>query len=140
VDGNAVTLARFNITPADIDRVVAVFYARIRLHPVLGPIFASHVPNDGWPAHEAKIARFWRNAILSERSYDGNPMQKHMAAGNVHAAHFAPWLALFDEVVAEELPSGLAQSWSALAHRIGRGLRMGVNGDFSKPEAVPHLG
>jgi hemoglobin len=27
-----------------------------------------------------------------------------------------------------ELPPELAQSWSALAHRIGRGLRLGIEG------------
>lgn len=53
---------RFPITPQEIEAVVADFYAQVRLHPVLGPVFARHVTD--WPAHEAKIARFWRNAIL----------------------------------------------------------------------------
>jgi hemoglobin len=62
---------RFPISADQIDAVVAEFYAVIRTHPGLGPVFAAHVRD--WPAHEAKIARFWRNAILFERSYDGNP-------------------------------------------------------------------
>ena len=56
---------RFDVTPEQIDRVVAVFYAAIRRHEVLGPIFNAHVTD--WPEHEEKIARFWRNAILRER-------------------------------------------------------------------------
>ena len=60
--------SRPGITPVQINAVVAEFYAKIRLHPTLGPIFAAHVTD--WPAHEDKIARFWRNAILQERSYD----------------------------------------------------------------------
>ena len=115
---------RFDITADEIDLVVAEFYAAIRHHPGLGPVFAVHVTD--WPEHEAKIARFWRNAILMERGYDGNPFAAHQAAGNVRAAMFDVWLGLFDSVLKRNLSAQTAQSWSELAHRIGRGLRMGV--------------
>ena len=108
---------RFDVTPEQIDRVVATFYAAVRRHEVLGPIFARHVTD--WPAHEEKIAAFWRNAILYERSYDGNPMRVHMAAGDVRAEHFEPWLMLFDATLIRTLPQPQARAWSALAHRIG---------------------
>ena len=114
---------RFDVTPDQIDRVVAVFYGAVRRHEVLGPVFARHVAD--WPAHEARIAAFWRNAILYERSYDGNPMRVHRQAGDVRADHFPIWLALFDETLNRTLPADLARSWSALAHRIGTGLRIG---------------
>ena len=107
---------RFDGTPEQINQVVAVFYGAVRRHEVLGPVFANHVTD--WPAHEARIAAFWRNAILYERSYDGSPMRAHMKAGDVRADHFPLWLSLFDET--------LRRAWSALAHRIGQGLRMGV--------------
>ena len=115
---------RFDISADEIGRIVTRFYARIRSHETLGPVFNAHVRN--WPAHEAKIAAFWRNAILLERAYAGNPMQVHQARPDVLPGHFTPWLALFDEVLAAELPADSAQSFSALAHRIGRGLRMGL--------------
>ena len=115
---------RFDVTPDQIDQVVAVFYGAVRLHEVLGPVFANHVTD--WPAHEARIAAFWRNAILYERSYDGSPMRAHMKAGDVRADHFPLWLALFDETLRRTLPPDAARAWSALAHRIGQGLRMGV--------------
>jgi hemoglobin len=116
---------RFDITPAQIDAVIADFYACVREHPGLGPVFARHVTD--WPAHEEKIARFWRNAILYERDYQGNPMLVHMAAGDVRAPMFDVWLGLFDSILRRELTADLAAQWSALAHRIGRGLRMGVS-------------
>lgn len=128
---------RFPITAAEIDRVVADFYAEIRLHPTLGPVFAAHVTD--WPAHEAKIARFWRNAILMERSYDGNPMQKHREAGNVRPGMFAPWLELFDAVLKRNLAPETATQWSALAHRIGMGLRYGVVEAAVDAAGVPKL-
>lgn len=122
---------RFPITAAQIDAVVAEFYAVVRTHPGLGPVFAAHVRD--WPAHEAKIARFWRNAILFERSYDGNPLMVHRNAGNVHGPMFEVWLGLFESVLRRKLPADLAQAWSDLAHRIGRGLRMGMGEGAGPP-------
>lgn len=127
---------RIPVTVDQIQAVVAQFYARVRAHPVLGPVFAAHVTD--WPPHEAKIELFWRNALLLERCYNGNPMQVHAAAGNVKSDHFAIWLGLFDAVLEQELPQTLAQAWSALAHRIGRGLSYGLPASCGK-QSVPNL-
>lgn len=128
---------RFPITHAEIDKVVADFYAAIRAHPALGPVFAAHV--DDWPAHEEKIARFWRNAILMERVYDGNPMMAHRLAGNVRPGMFSVWLGLFDSVLQRDLAPQTAAAWSALAHRIGQGLRFGVTDREAFEDGVPKL-
>ena len=129
---------RFPITAEQIDLVTARFYAKVRKDPTLGPIFDGHI--DNWPEHEAKIAGFWRNAIMFERSYDGNPMRAHMQAGDVRADHFDGWLALFDGVLEATLPAESAAAWSILVHRIGRGLRMGIQ-DVQKPAGdVPMFG
>ncbi|WP_343082267.1 group III truncated hemoglobin [Ostreiculturibacter nitratireducens] len=128
---------RFPITATEIDTVVAEFYAAIRRHPGLGPVFAAHVTD--WPEHEAKIARFWRNAILFEKSYDGNPLTVHRDAGNVRPGMFDPWLALFDAVLRRNLAPETAAAWSELAHRIGRGLRYGVVEKATFADGVPKL-
>ncbi len=128
---------RFDISEEQIDRVVARFYEAVRVHPGLGPVFAAHVSD--WPAHEAKIGRFWRNAILFQRSYDGNPMAVHQAAGNVRPGMFDAWLGLFDSVLGRELPAETAAAWSALAHRIGNGLRYGLVEKAVTAEGVPKL-
>jgi hemoglobin len=125
---------RFDITEDQIARVVATFYACIREHPGLGPVFAAHVQD--WPAHEAKITRFWRNAILHERGYDGNPLAVHRAAGNVRLGMFDVWLGLFDRVLRLELPPETAATWSVLAHRIGRGLMFGMQGAEGAPPSL----
>lgn len=62
----------------------------------------------------------------------------HQGAGNVHPGHFPIWLKLFDRVLAEELPADLAQSWSALAHRVGRGLSYGLT-PKDAASAIPRL-
>ncbi|WP_136685392.1 group III truncated hemoglobin [Falsirhodobacter xinxiangensis] len=115
---------RFPVTSDQIDIVVADFYARVRSDAVLGPIFAAHVTD--WTAHEGRIAAFWRNAILYDRGYEGSPMMAHRRAGDVRPDHFPRWLALFETALHARLPVEVAAAWSALAHRIGAGLRMGV--------------
>ena len=128
---------KFDITRAEIERVVRVFYAAARGHPGLGPVFAVHVTD--WPAHEAKVADFWANAILNERSYDGSPMAAHQRASNVKPGMFSTWLDLFDSVLWAELGPEKARRWSALAHRIGRSLRAGVVERETLPGGIPKL-
>lgn len=128
---------RLDLSEDQIDRVIQVFYAAIRQHEVLGPVFARHVTD--WAAHEAKIARFWKKAILYQPGYDGNPMQVHMATTDIHGEHFSLWLALFDQTLRKILPETTANAWSALAHRIGSGMRMGVEDARRKQDKPPLL-
>lgn len=128
---------KFDITRADIDRVVTSFYALVRQHPGLAPVFAVHVAD--WPAHEARVADFWANAILNDRRYDGNVMATHTRAGNVRPGMFDPWLGLFDKVLVMELTPDQAAAWSALAHRIGRSLRAAVVDREKLPGGIPKL-
>lgn len=128
---------KFDLSRSEIDRVVTAFYARIREHPKLGRVFAVHV--EDWPAHEARVADFWANAILHEKVYDGNPMQAHAQAGNVRPGMFDTWLDLFDQVLQQELREDQARAWSALAHKIGRSLRAGVVEKMRGPDGVPIL-
>jgi hemoglobin len=128
---------RFAITRPEIERVVAAFYAAVRAHPGLAPVFAAHVAD--WPAHEAKVADFWANTILHERSYDGSPVAAHVRAGNVQPGMFSTWLALFDATLARELSPRQAAAWSALAHRIGRSMRAAVVDRTTHEGGVPRL-
>ena len=134
-------LQRFPITADEITRVMTKFYARIRVHPELGPVFNGILGHDRatWDTHEDKIAGFWRNALLREQSYSGNPMQVHLATPQILDAHFPLWLDLFDEVLTIELPAETAAAWSALAHRIARGFRMRMSEDRAPKGAPPLL-
>ena len=139
--GDPVRLPRIKVSEAQIDAVVAAFYAKVRGDAVLGPIFFESLTRDGaiWRAHEDKIARFWRNALLRQPVYAGNPMLVHSGISAVKPAHFAIWLQLFDDVLAELLPGAIASSWSRLAHRIGRGLSMGLKQSRARAGSVPDL-
>jgi hemoglobin len=124
-----------SITPDDITVVVTEFYRRARGHPVLGSVFQKHVSD--WVSHEDKIGHFWRGALLRDRGYSGNPMQKHIAAGNVQPEHFPIWLEVFDAVLRDVLPKDKANHWSTLAHRIGQSLSYGLVYASSKAADLP---
>ncbi len=128
---------RFPATPDQINAQVAAFYARVRKDTVLGPVFNTHVTD--WPAHEEKIAAFWRNAILFERSYDGNPQRVHIGRPDVRPEMFAHWLDLFEAVAAQTLPPETAAPWVALARRIGVGMKAGVQSARQPKDAPPIL-
>lgn len=128
---------RFDVSRPEIEKVVARFYAAVRDHPGLGPIFAVHVTD--WPAHEARVTDFWANTILHERGYQGTPVEAHLRAGNVSPGMFSTWLALFDKVLQAELRPDQAAAWSALAHRIGRSMRAAVVERDTHPGGVPKL-
>jgi hemoglobin len=128
---------RIDVSRQDIADVVQAFYVNVRGHDLLGPIFAKHVVD--WAAHEEKIICFWASAIRHEKSYDGNPMQTHMQVRDIRSHHFVTWLALFDETLERLVASPQREQWSHLAHRIGRGLSMGVEDMHRPADAIPQL-
>jgi len=137
---------KFEISPADIDRLVTAFYRRVRAHPMLGPVFARAIAPDDksgdgpeWRAHEAKIAAFWRNAIGIDRTYDGNPMRVHVANPEVQPGMFSAWLDLFAATARDELTRAQARSIEALARRIGEGMRYAVTQRGQDKGAPPKL-
>ena len=135
------SMARFPIKESEVSDVVRIFYSRVRQHETLGPIFYKAIGSDAaaWEAHEAKIEAFWRNALLMDRAYNGNPMVVHAQNPSVHAEHFPIWLGLFQEVLDECLEEDLAAGFSALAHRIGRGLSLGLQTMRQSADEPPSL-
>lgn len=118
----------FPVTEDQIDAVVQAFYAKIRVHPTLGPIFKGAIgTNDTiWGFHEDKIGCFWRSVLLREGSYNGSPVAIHLEVPGIMDEHFTQWLELFDSVLQATLPQEAAAVFSAKAHKIGGGLRRSV--------------
>lgn len=132
---------RFPITRPEIETVVRRFYARVRDNPVIGPVFLNRLTQarEVWGPHEAKIADFWANVILHERCYDGNPMVIHLGVSAIKPEMFDVWLDLFADTLHQTLPEQSAAAWELLARRIGRGLRMGVEGARHDPAMPPRF-
>lgn len=136
------SLQRFDMSYDDLRRLVTSFYASVRVHPVLGPVFNKAVgtTNSAWREHEEKIAGFWSNAILMDRGYQGNPMRMHMMNPDVLPEHFPIWLDLFETTARRVLTPSKADNIMALAHRIGAGLKFGLQNYRGDPKEPPFLG
>jgi len=115
---------RERLSDDQIRTLVHDFYARIQAEPVLGPIFASRIAQDAWPAHLDRMERFWSTILRGSRSYLGNPMAAHdpLRALGVDAEHFGRWLRLFREVAAESLPEVIVNSILQRAERMAERL------------------
>ena len=130
-------LKMFEITVEEIETLVSRFYARVRLDPVLGPVFGAAIVD--WPTHEENIAAFWRGAILREPGYSGNPMRIHLANSEILPGHFPRWLDLFEETAKQVLKPETAVAFSHLANRIGKGLSFGIENFRREASAPPVL-
>ncbi|WP_208112086.1 group III truncated hemoglobin [Zavarzinia compransoris] len=125
--------AAVGITEDMIDAQVRAFYAKVRIDPNLGPIFASVV--DDWEPHLLRMIDFWSSVLLMSGRYKGNPVAKHSAL-DLHAAHFAKWLCLFVETAGETCPAAAADLFRQKAEMIAESLQMSAaiaRGDTSKP-------
>ena len=121
-------------------KLIKPFYADVRQHELLGPIFNAHIQD--WPAHLNKIADFWALQAGGESRYQGGFARAHMSLG-LRPEHFQNWIALWEFNNARSLPPQEAGEMNALARDLGRRLfamtqgrnsSAGLSGfQFSKP-------
>jgi hemoglobin len=92
------------------------FYADVRQHRVIGPIFNERIHD--WPEHLEKIAEFWARLTGGPSTYAGAMPARHLALG-LQPAHFAAWLDLWEFNCRRHLNPLEAQELSDLARQIG---------------------
>lgn len=100
-------------TRKEIELLVNRFYDKVKRDDLLEPIFA-HVD---WPKHLPIMYNFWASMLLGDRSYSGNPFQKH-APLNLQTNHFDRWLVLFIETVDENFIGEKAEEVKSRAQNI----------------------
>jgi hemoglobin len=108
-----------------IEALVRGFYQRVRQDVLLGPIFASRIPD--WEPHLQKMFAFWSSLTLQSGRYHGQPMAKHLTLP-VSADHFDRWLALFEQTTRELCPPAAAELFINRARRVAESLELGVAG------------
>jgi hemoglobin len=118
--------AAVGVDEAMIRDLVHAFYAKVRVDPVIGPVFA-RIPDAEWGAHLSKLCDFWSSVVLSTRRFTGRPMQKHVAIPEIAPAHFARWLELFRRTAAEVCPPEAAALFAAKAGMIAESLQLGIS-------------
>jgi hemoglobin len=106
--------------------LIRPFYADVRQHAVLGPVFNAHIKD--WETHLGKIADFWALQAGVPSSYRGGFAGAHLRIG-VRPEFFEHWLSLWDFNCQRALPPEEAREMSALAHELGRRLRKVVEGN-----------
>lgn len=121
------------ITPAQIAAMVDAFYADIRNHPRLGPVFEARLAGK-WESHHDKLKAFWRSVLLTSGEYNGRPVPAHNAIAELESGDFALWLAAFEATVSRVFTPDQAGFVMEKARRIARSLWLARFGDaFSIP-------
>lgn len=117
-----------NVIPERLDEaqlagLVDRFYDKVRIDPLLGPVFGMVV--EDWDAHKVLMTSFWATVALRTGHYRGNPLAKHQPLP-INASHFARWLELWRESAHETLDAESAALMIGYADRIGYGMRVGL--------------
>ena len=117
--------AETGIDEAMIARLVDAFYGRVRVDPLIGPVFQARISD--WGPHLEQMRLFWSSVALMSGVYHGRPMPKHLPLP-VDARHFDRWLELFEATAAEVCPPAAAAHFIERARRIAESLELGVAG------------
>ena len=113
-------------TDAEIDTLVETFYARVRRHHRLGPIFEEAVGPDGWPQHLATLKDFWSSVLNTTGRYKGQPVAVHQTIPQLTEGLFMPWLNLFHQTCVELFDAPRAALVGQKAERIARSLKLAL--------------
>lgn len=114
------------IAEEDIARLVPAFYARVREHAVLGPIFNDAISD--WPHHLGRLEAFWSSVVLSSGRYKGQPMVAHIRHETAMTPeNFAQWLELWRETTSDLLSPPAAAVFQQKAELIAESLQLGID-------------
>ena len=109
-------------TRQDIELLVNTFYDKVRINPVLGPIF-NGVANVDWESHLPRMYAFWSAQLLNEGGFTGNVMQKHLKLSTLTCLsedEFTEWLTLFFQTTDELFDGENAETAKIKASNIAR--------------------
>lgn len=113
------------MTEADLQALVDAFYAKVRLDPVLGPVFGRGVSD--WPEHLGKLGAFWSSVMLTSGRYKGNPVAAHLRQARwIQPEMFERWLELWRETARESLEEAGAAAVIEKAERIAESLKLAL--------------
>jgi len=98
-------------SPEAIRLLVNSFYDKVRVDPLIGPVFTDVAEVD-WASHLPKMYAFWENIILGNNAYNGHPFRPHLLVNQkhtLHTEHFERWLQLFSATLAEHFTGETAE-------------------------------
>ncbi len=105
--------------------MVHEFYARVRKHDVLGPVFNNRLEGR-WDYHLSNMIDFWSNVLLRTGRYFGNPAMKHRQVPTIEREHFGIWLELFRETLEDVFVEEHVEAIHLASQRMASGLTHAV--------------
>lgn len=106
----------YQLTEADISRILNAFYVRVRADGQLGPVFAAV---QDWDEHMTRLTEFWSSLMLTTGRYKGNPLTMHLVhADKIRPEMFIRWLELWHQTAKEFVPADIADEMQVKAKRI----------------------
>ena len=118
-------------TREDIVRLVDTFYDKVKTDPTIGYIF-DQVAKVDWSRHLPVMYAFWGSILLGEKSFDGNPMKKHVELGRITPmteVEFSAWKKLFTQTVYELFEGSKADEAVLRAENIARLMLFNIGKD-----------
>jgi hemoglobin len=113
------------ISESSLKALVDAFYAKVRLDPLIGPVFEGAI--DDWPHHLDKLQAFWSSVMLTSGRYKGRPLPAHIRhSGSITPGSFRRWLDLWGETADELLDPESAAALRDKAGRIAESLSLGI--------------
>lgn len=113
------------VTESEISELVDNFYGKIRIDPLVGPIFDAVIQD--WGIHLGKMKTFWSSVMLASSTYKGNPMIAHMSLPRLTREHFDRWLSLWRQTTAEVCDEHAATLFVMKSEMIAERLLYGNN-------------
>ena len=109
------------ISFAQVQQVVHLFYNKLQAHPSLS-VFFRHIPD--FTEHEYRISCFWWMSMGGrlEQPPRLDMISRHMPLG-IRDEDLHTWLALFEQTLNEQLPADIAHQWLEKARKIGGRLK-----------------
>jgi hemoglobin len=107
-----------------IRTLVERFYGAVRQDPSLGPLFEAALAGR-WESHLDTMVTFWSSVVLRTGRYSGKPHVAH-APLPLTEAHFARWLAIFENTARETCPAPVSDLFIDRAGRIAESLQIGL--------------
>jgi hemoglobin len=115
-------------TSADIDRLVAAFYAKLLQDPIVG-FFFNDIARIDLAEHLPRISAFWQQQLLGLPVYRGQTFAVHSALQKRAAltdGHFHRWLFLFDQSIDELFAGPLASAAKVRARSIAGSMQQAL--------------
>lgn len=87
--------------PAEIEKLVNAFYAKVRQDELLGFIFEKVAGTD-WETHLPRMYAFWEKVLFRTGTFTGNPLAVHarlVSLTEMGRPQFDRWLQIFHETV-----------------------------------------